>query len=144
MLGVSDPSVFQPLEYVVVHDDVSDPLLTRITRIDPSGRLVIRDPVDHRFMVSRRAFVRSMYYNGMGPRSVYRESDHWVALVTALPGAVVREFATRAVSKSLEGPYSIDFNYGLVLDPDQTNSRWDLHAAENFCAVVLNAGERPA
>lgn len=143
-IHVDDTSVFEPMEFVLIHDNGSEPMLTRVTAIDYSAsRLTIRDSVRDRYMVARKAFVRSVYCNGMAPRAVYKEKDHWISLMTIMPGLILREYTGVAFSKSLDGPYTIDFRRGLVLEPDAVNSKWDQDSIENFCAVKQSMPSDP-
>lgn len=135
-VAVADTSEFSVGEYVLVGDDDSDSELNRILSIDSSTAITLRDNVVGGFTTAQNAEIRSLYYASLFPMGVWREGDKWVMSLTAFQifsdHSDLREYGAFARADVLTGPWELDIQRGVVLEPDAETSTWDTASMENF------------
>ena len=137
IVTVNDSSVFEKNEYVLIDDSNSIPFLARINSIDSPTQLTFDRNVDADYTTAQSAEIRSIYYQII-PTTVYKSGTQYIMLVSAF-GAFAghqREYGAFAYSNSIDGPYTIDFDKGLLLKPDLA-STWDTTSMENARAITL-------
>ena len=149
VVTVSDTSVFESNEYVLIADTDTTPLLTRISSIDSATQLTLRDAVTADITTANSGAIRSIYSWSAAGRSVFRENGHWTMAVTFYqifsdqpsigPTAYLTEISGWAYNYNdiPTGSWTIDIKRGIALEP--VSSSWDTVSAENFSIIPLRS-----